>query len=304
MIIAGTVPGRDRSRHVGRTRAEAKRQVEPLSQDSNDTAAPGPAQWRRHRWLRTRSSTSSPASRSSSRATRKSGSGSRGPCSTSTGSAVRTWRRDFPIQVTADGQRRATKKADIAIFEHDAPHTLENLRRVVICKPEPKNGRAVTKIRTFEQAQKDLDELQDAAGHGGDPAGRVRHVDQRDRLLLPAQGDRPVQRQLRAPRRLAACGRVRPGRDGRVRGAAAPRRGRDAQDGVPPLPQLHPRQRGHAEGRGVLAVPVPAVRQDARRAGEPAHSAARQSSTRCPPSRSTKKAGRRSASGSRLCSPR
>ena len=56
--------------------------------------------------------------------------------------------------MTADGQRRATKKADIAIFEHGAPHTLENLRRVVICKPEPKGGRAVTKIRTFEQARK------------------------------------------------------------------------------------------------------------------------------------------------------
>jgi type I restriction enzyme M protein len=85
------------------------------------------------------------------------------------GIAVRDMEREFPIHVAATGQRRATKKADIAIFEHDAPHTMENLRRVVICKPEPKNGRAVTKIRTFEQAQKDLDELQDLLGTEATP---------------------------------------------------------------------------------------------------------------------------------------
>ena len=85
------------------------------------------------------------------------------------GIAVRDMERDFPIQLAATGQRRATKKADIAIFEHHAPHTMENLRRVVICKPEPKKGRAVTKIRTFEQAQKDLDELQDLLGTEATP---------------------------------------------------------------------------------------------------------------------------------------
>lgn len=56
------------------------------------------------------------------------------------GISTRDMARDFPIPVNQDGQRRATKKADIAIFEHDAPHTPENLRRVVICKPEPKGG--------------------------------------------------------------------------------------------------------------------------------------------------------------------
>ena len=30
--------------------------------------------------------------------------------------------RDFPIQVNRDGQRRATKKADIAIFERGTKH--------------------------------------------------------------------------------------------------------------------------------------------------------------------------------------
>src|SRR5207247_11443263 len=60
------------------------------------------------------------------------------------GIAVRDMERDFPIRVAVTGQRRATRKADIAIFEHGTPHTMEKLRRVVICKPEPKNGRAVT----------------------------------------------------------------------------------------------------------------------------------------------------------------
>jgi type I restriction enzyme M protein len=77
--------------------------------------------------------------------------------------------RDFPIPVNLAGQRRATKKADIAIFEHGAPHTPENLRRVVICKPEPKGGRAVTKVRTFEQAGKDLDELTTLLGTEATP---------------------------------------------------------------------------------------------------------------------------------------
>ena len=49
---------------------------------------------------------------------------------------------------------------------------------------------------------------------------------------------------------------------------------RDAAHGLPPLPQLHPRQRGHAEGRGLLAVPLPHLRQDARRAAAERRSAA------------------------------
>ena len=77
--------------------------------------------------------------------------------------------RDFPIELAADGRRRTRKKADIAIFEHGASHTLENLRRVVICKPEPTVGRAVTKIRTFEQAGKDLDDLKTLLGTEATP---------------------------------------------------------------------------------------------------------------------------------------
>jgi type I restriction enzyme M protein len=84
------------------------------------------------------------------------------------GISILDMERDFPIPVYTDGVRRTTKKADIAIFEHGATHTLESLRRVVICKPEPKGGR-VTKVRTFEQAGKDLDELTTLLGTEATP---------------------------------------------------------------------------------------------------------------------------------------
>ena len=63
--------------------------------------------------------------------------------------------RDYPIPVQIDGARRGVRKADIAVFAQGEPHTLENLQRVVICKPEPKGGRAVTKLRTHDQARQD-----------------------------------------------------------------------------------------------------------------------------------------------------
>ena len=74
------------------------------------------------------------------------------------GIRVQDMERDFRIDVSVDG-RQMRKKADIAIFEPETEHVIANLRRVVICKPEPKGGRSVTKLRTFAQADKDLAEL-------------------------------------------------------------------------------------------------------------------------------------------------
>jgi len=71
--------------------------------------------------------------------------------------------RDFPIPVESDG-RRSYKHADIAVFLPNTQHTPENLHRVVVCKPEPKLSRTVTKIRTQEQAHKDLEELERLLG--------------------------------------------------------------------------------------------------------------------------------------------
>src|SRR5579871_723747 len=56
------------------------------------------------------------------------------------GIAFKDMERNFPVRVEIEG-RRKTKRADIAIFEAGAPHTMENLRRVVICKPEPPASR-------------------------------------------------------------------------------------------------------------------------------------------------------------------
>jgi type I restriction enzyme M protein len=72
--------------------------------------------------------------------------------------------RDFPIPIEVEGRRRGTKRADIAVFVPGTPHTLENVERVVLCKPEPKGSRAVTKIRTHDQAKNDLAELEDLLG--------------------------------------------------------------------------------------------------------------------------------------------
>lgn len=71
---------------------------------------------------------------------------------------------DFPIVVSTDGARARKKKADIGVFAHGKPHTEEHLRRVVICKPEPKRGKNVVKLREPEQAEKDLQDLKDLLG--------------------------------------------------------------------------------------------------------------------------------------------
>jgi type I restriction enzyme M protein len=67
--------------------------------------------------------------------------------------------RDFPIPVEGSDGRIRRKRVEIAIFGHKQPHTLEHLRRVVICRPEPRNGRGVTKLRDHRQARKDIEEL-------------------------------------------------------------------------------------------------------------------------------------------------
>lgn len=52
------------------------------------------------------------------------------------------------------------KKVDVAIFHHGSEHTLENLSRVVVCRPEPKVGKNAVRIRDFKQAATDLDGLE------------------------------------------------------------------------------------------------------------------------------------------------
>ena len=77
------------------------------------------------------------------------------------GLSVEDMEPDFPLPVEIGGKTRR-KKVEIAIFTHEKEHAVENLRRVVVCRPEPKNGRkGVTNIRDHKQADKDLLELKD-----------------------------------------------------------------------------------------------------------------------------------------------
>jgi len=70
--------------------------------------------------------------------------------------APESMQADFPVSL--DGKKK--KKVDIAIFEAGKEHSMENLRRVIVCRPEPNLGRrSVTKIRDFDQAEKDLEEV-------------------------------------------------------------------------------------------------------------------------------------------------
>ena len=77
------------------------------------------------------------------------------------GLSVEDMELDFPLPVEVGGKTRR-KKVEIAIFTHEKEHTIENVRRVVVCRPEPKNGkRGVTKLRDHQQAEKDLIELKE-----------------------------------------------------------------------------------------------------------------------------------------------
>jgi type I restriction enzyme M protein len=76
---------------------------------------------------------------------------------------------DYRVTASEEGAaRKRTKSADIAIFESGAPHTVANLRRVVICKPEPKS-KTVVKLREPDQAQNDLQDLQELMGNEDRP---------------------------------------------------------------------------------------------------------------------------------------
>ena len=88
------------------------------------------------------------------------------------GISVDDMARDFPVPIEIEGRRRGTRRADIAVFLPGSEHTLENLQRVVVCKPKPKPSRTVTKIRTHEQAQKDLAELELLLGTPQTPQAR------------------------------------------------------------------------------------------------------------------------------------
>ena len=65
----------------------------------------------------------------------------------------------FDVPIKVGGKR---KKIDIAIYMHGAEHSLENIRRIVICDKEPRKGKkSAVKMRDHEQAKKDLQLMED-----------------------------------------------------------------------------------------------------------------------------------------------
>lgn len=65
-----------------------------------------------------------------------------------------------PEDMELDFSIGGRKKVDVAIFHHGKNHTIENLGRAVICRPEPNVGKNAVRIRDFEQAAKDLAEIE------------------------------------------------------------------------------------------------------------------------------------------------
>ncbi|MFI6332868.1 hypothetical protein ACIBBG_31750 [Micromonospora chersina] len=68
-----------------------------------------------------------------------------------------------PVKVDLDGKTK-NKRVDIAVFAPGADHTEANLRRVVVCKQEPKHGKNVVKLRDLDQMKTEQAELEALLG--------------------------------------------------------------------------------------------------------------------------------------------
>jgi len=65
-----------------------------------------------------------------------------------------------PEDMELDFSIGGRKKVDVAIFHHGKEHIIENLGRAVLCRQEPNVGKNAVRIRDFEQAAQDLDEIE------------------------------------------------------------------------------------------------------------------------------------------------
>ena len=71
------------------------------------------------------------------------------------GISVADMASDFSVVV--GGRRR---RADLVVFGPGESHAIENIQRIVICRPEPKQTkRGAVKMRDYEQAEQDIDEV-------------------------------------------------------------------------------------------------------------------------------------------------
>ncbi|MFJ7168139.1 N-6 DNA methylase [Streptomyces globosus] len=99
--------------------------------------------------------------------------------------------RDYPLQVlNAETGRMSRKRASIAIFEHGKPKSPETLKRIVVTKARPKNGRTVTKIRTYAQADAQLQELRDLMAAAGPSCTLGMWTDDKDLYFIERESTR------------------------------------------------------------------------------------------------------------------
>ena len=163
------------------------------------------------------------------------------------GISVEDMAADFPVSV--GGRRR---RVDIAILGVGEAHEPENVQRVVVCRPEPKqNRRGAVKMRDYEQAAQDIAEVKPffeeieacryALWTNGLEFFFLRRKATKFQVDAEPIGDWPPVDESIDDRNVLS----------RARAGATGRSG-DAAHRVPPLPQFHPWQRRHAEGRGVL----------------------------------------------------
>ena len=67
-----------------------------------------------------------------------------------------------PDDMESDFNIGGRKKVDVGIFHCGKEHIIENISRIVLCRPEPNVGKNVVRIRDYEQADSDLEDLQGA----------------------------------------------------------------------------------------------------------------------------------------------
>ena len=71
------------------------------------------------------------------------------------GISVEDMAPDFPVRL---GGR--LRRVDLVVFGAGEGHAIENIQRIVICRPEPKQSkRGAVKMRDYEQAAQDIDEV-------------------------------------------------------------------------------------------------------------------------------------------------
>ena len=152
------------------------------------------------------------------------------------GISVEDMAADCPVRI--GGRRR---RVDIAIFAAGESHTLENIQRVVVCRPEPKqNKRGAVKMRDYDQAAQDIADVKPSSRRSTPASTRCGPTvwsssfsgRRRPSFQVDAEpiGDwPPVDESIDDPQRA-------------VTGPRTPRRPGDAAHRVSPLPQLHPRQ--------------------------------------------------------------